>query len=1130
VADFTNGDLATGLWKTGLDELPEIFVCSAYMDITYQSVWPPLLERLLRYCTRRGKEVIIYADTNAHSSLWHCEDTNARGEKLEELINSFNLAVCNIGNHCTFFNRRAATIIDVTIATPAVAGLIRNWRVDTRVTGSDHHFISSNITISTQYRYTRNFIKGDWNLFRSSMEHKACSPVEWTLHTLEVEAKSFLEDIAESLNESHPLRKVSNRIQPFTWWNDECANLKKEVKRLSGRFRYRRTEASHEALTEARRNYSKAIRKAKREDWKRFCNEANDQKKVSLLNRVINAKENQTLGLLHSGDGTLNDSPEQSLELLLDTHFPGSIKETEENANAHPLTEGDDSFITTQRVQAAAASFGDLKASGPDGIPPVALKRLGKKANQRLTELLKASYRLGYVPSVWRHSRVIFIPKQGKDSYTLPRSFRPITLSSFIMKTLERVVLWHLEDTSLIEIPLSKDQHAFRKGRSTETALSNMTEYIESALLNKSFALGVFLDIQGAFDNVPPQSILRGLGEKNADTALLRWYGHYLCNRSIEVEYKGIKAMRHLTRGTPQGGVLSPVMWNLVFEGLLAKYQEGPVKCCGYADDAGLIITGSKPSLLVGHMQTAVNNALKWGQENELTFSGPKTVAVLFTRNRKFSKPREIKVGDNSVPYSDSVKYLGVTLDAKLTWALHINKKIRAAKAHMLSIKNAMGKLWGAPPRNVCWAYTGIVRPALTYGSIVWAKGCQGVMIMRKLTRINRLALLTLGHFRYSTPTAGLEVIMNVLPLDLHIKQVAALAMWRIRSCNQIKLQRLTSRFITHRQYNLNNLRMAAGDVIDGDLIQTKRKWVREFSMDKDGWNGKPLANEYELYTDGSRFQGKTGGGVCAYLDGDLIFQKSFHLGDDATVFQAEVMAIKHAAEWLKTHERRFKRVTIHCDSQSAIRALLSPWIHTQTVEKAVTALDSASKGNFVKLRWVKAHVGYVGNELADELAKAGALDPTTQFDTIPPSTSSIKRLAAEGFERIWDNQWKARTDCRQTKQWFPSINKTLSRQIIKLDRENLSAMVQLITGHNFLKRHSSLVNKTTDKECRFCLEDEETTFHVMAECPAFARIRLNELGAITLSEPLSWDVRSVLSFLRETSVGCHLRSEGEDQ
>jgi hypothetical protein len=167
-------------------------------------------------------------------------------------------------------------------------------------------------------------------------------------------------------------------------------------------------------------------------------------------------------------------------------------------------------FFNHRKVKKAIDSFGDRKAPGPDGLHPIVLKNLGTKALLRLTGLYRASLHLGYVPLQWRKARVIFIPKPGKATYEDPRSFRPITLSSFMIKTMERVVAWHLEETSLRTSPLSDSQHAFRKGRSTESALSNMTEYIEYALANGEYALGVFLDIQGAFDNVKPSSIVQG--------------------------------------------------------------------------------------------------------------------------------------------------------------------------------------------------------------------------------------------------------------------------------------------------------------------------------------------------------------------------------------------------------------------------------------------------------------------------------------------------------------------------------------------------------------------------------------------------------------------------------------------
>ncbi len=110
--------------------------------------------------------------------------------------------------------------------------------------------------------------------------------------------------------------------------------------------------------------------------------------------------------------------------------------------------------------------------------------------------------------------------------------------------------MWQLNEDTLLQNPLSAHQHAFRKGRSTETALSNMAEHVKCALVKNEFALGVFLDIQGAFDNVQPESIILGLKAKGISE-------HYLGNRRIEFSYQGAATKRYLIRGTQQGGGFS---------------------------------------------------------------------------------------------------------------------------------------------------------------------------------------------------------------------------------------------------------------------------------------------------------------------------------------------------------------------------------------------------------------------------------------------------------------------------------------------------------------------------------------------------------------------------------------------
>ena len=213
--------------------------------------------------------------------------------------------------------------------------------------------------------------------------------------------------------------------------------------------------------------------------------------------------------MLKRSDGTAAASPEDSMDILLDEHFPESIKQTE-----IPLAGQDQPGITlqtayewlsTDKIRRAISMFSPHKTAGLDNLKPITLQHLPPVILDRLEILFVASMELKYVPLQWRKSKAIFIPKMGKDDYAQPRSWRPISLMSFIFKTLERLILWHLEETVLKTHTMHKNQHAFRKGRSTETALSDTVDILESEVLRKGHAVGVFLDIEGAFDNLLPE-------------------------------------------------------------------------------------------------------------------------------------------------------------------------------------------------------------------------------------------------------------------------------------------------------------------------------------------------------------------------------------------------------------------------------------------------------------------------------------------------------------------------------------------------------------------------------------------------------------------------------------------------
>ena len=119
-------------------------------------------------------------------------------------------------------------------------------------------------------------------------------------------------------------------------------------------------------------------------------------------------------------------------------------------------------------------------------------------------------------------------------------------------------------------------------------------------------------------------------------------------------------------------------------------------------------------------------------------------------------------------------------MDSKMYWNTHIDEKLDKAKKYLGKVAYMTRNNWGPKPRLMRWAYTGIVRPMLCYGAMIW--GHRAPELIAKLRRINRMAINTFANFPKSTPTAALEVMLDVMPLHLFCVQEALAARTRLNS------------------------------------------------------------------------------------------------------------------------------------------------------------------------------------------------------------------------------------------------------------------------------------------------------------------------------------------------------------
>lgn len=219
----------------------------------------------------------------------------------------------------------------------------------------------------------------------------------------------------------------------------------------------------------------------------------------------------------------------QTIKLLMHTHFPDSTPAT---SHVIPCTDTSaihrkkpykltNSIINREKVEWAIMSFEPFKAPGVDDIIPKMLQISIPYITDPIVGMFKASIILNHIPTRWRKVNVIFIPKPGKDPAE-PKSYRPISLLSFLLKTLEKLLDIHIRE-SLDLHPISEMQFAYCKGKSTELAAHYLVSRLEKAKSQKQIAMVSFMDIQGAFDNTTFESIDTALQNKEIAPPIRRW-------------------------------------------------------------------------------------------------------------------------------------------------------------------------------------------------------------------------------------------------------------------------------------------------------------------------------------------------------------------------------------------------------------------------------------------------------------------------------------------------------------------------------------------------------------------------------------------------------------------------------
>ena len=422
---------------------------------------------------------LILGDFNSHHESWYSEDNqDTRGNLIIDTIASKSFGIIN-EDQPTRVTATASTAPDLSIASVNIMPTT-TWSVD-KILNSDH----LPITISVQADIIKcragkrtyiNFDKADWTKFTDTTENVFANATPTNnIYKDELFFRKTLQNAAKHSIPAGRIPKTYNSVPT------EAANL------IDERNELRKNDPTNPEINVLNNNINKKIDEHKKTKWTehlKSCDRGSKKlwKTIKNLNSPQQTTNNQGINF----NNKINNNPKKMANMFNSQFTPPSnnkpskrLRTTLRHLKNKPKNQ--EVNITVSQTIAAIKKSKNSKAIGPDGISPIMLKYLGLNGIRYLTRLFNISVNQSQIPTIWKVGRIIPLLKPGKPS-DQGTSYRPISLLSPAAKILEAILLPEISKS----LNLADHQHGFRKGRSTLTALQDISENITKGLNKKN--------------------------------------------------------------------------------------------------------------------------------------------------------------------------------------------------------------------------------------------------------------------------------------------------------------------------------------------------------------------------------------------------------------------------------------------------------------------------------------------------------------------------------------------------------------------------------------------------------------------------------------------------------------------
>ena len=530
--------------------------------------------------------------------------------------------------------------------------------------------------------------------------------------------------------------------------------------------------------------YNSLIRTSKKLtlENKLLMNKKKPKKIWEIYNNITVGKNNKSNTFEINIDGNITDDKNLIAENFNDffstigSQISNSIPQTDRKPEVYfnneqaPLLKFE--HISPGEVLAVIKTLEPKNSTDIYGFSSKLIKFVDTEICTPLAHIFNISVKDGIFPDKLKSSRVVPVFKNGDQREV--NNYRPISLIPSFAKIIEKIISYKLINHLEINNLLTANQFGFQRKLSTEHCLTHLTNYVSDAINENKYAIGVFLDLQKAFDVVSHEILLKKLSNLGIKDSALKWFESYLSNRVQCVDISGhLSNSKIINISVMQGSVLGPLLF-LCFINDLPNASE-LLKLLLFADDTCALDSDTDLPKLINRVNTELQRISDWFITNRIAVNVSKCKFIIFHSRGKVvpnNIPQLCFKSINNVasplerihrnnPNNNSYKYLGVLIDENLNLNSHIDYVCKKLSRALYCLNRVKHKLGSKALRTL---YFALFHPHLLYCILIL--NCASVSNLNKIQILQKKAIRTITNSKYNAHTAPLFLALNILPFD----------------------------------------------------------------------------------------------------------------------------------------------------------------------------------------------------------------------------------------------------------------------------------------------------------------------------------------------------------------------------